>query len=133
MSVSIHDNHLLSYCVFAEKRQIVFHTEYRDAPEPEHTDVLFDGVEAYCFNHDNFDNILFDISEVHVETIITEDRALFEQGKPFGWPGPWRRSGEDILHYFIEREVRGFQVTSSSGMSGWVLAKSVAFVSLPAP
>lgn len=39
MEMSMHDNWLLSYCVSAEKHEIIFHTYYPDPAHPETADI----------------------------------------------------------------------------------------------
>ncbi len=128
MKLSVHDNILLSYSVLADKQKIHFHTEFRDREPPEFTDIMFDGVIGYHFERDNFQTIIFDIDETDVEVIYAEDRELFETGRKFCWPGPWNKSDESVLTYLIENEIKGFYLSSSLGMVGWVLAKSMRLV-----
>jgi hypothetical protein len=61
---SVHDNRVTSYEVDAERRRIVLHTRFDERQPLEHTDVVFEGVHAYHFEHDNFGNILFGVGRV---------------------------------------------------------------------
>ena len=72
MDISVHDNFLVSYEVLCRQREIRLHTEFRDKEPIECTDVIFRGVEAYHFDHDNFETIIFDITEVPVEDILVQ-------------------------------------------------------------
>jgi hypothetical protein len=131
MKLSIHDNFLVSYEVLHETREICLHTEYRDvaldAPF-EYTDVIFRGVFAYHFTQDNFSNILFGIDETTTENILADNKALFEAGERYGWPGIWNRSDATLRAYLTENQARGFEISSSFGMYGWVLARSMEFI-----
>ena len=129
MEISIHDNNLLSYCVDAEKKKICLHTSYADPTLQEYTDIVFTGVAAYRFELDNFMTIIFDIYETKVEDIYVTDRELFEHGRKYCWPGTWNSSDESVLAYLIENEIKGYQLSASLGMVGWVLAKSMNLVS----
>ena len=124
---SIHDNKLLSYEVDGEHRRIVLHTRFALANELDHTDVVFEGVITYKFQGDNFGNILFGIEEVSVSKIIEENRVLFEDGSKYAWPGPWNDSFRACLAYVQSKPVKGYEISSSYGLSGWVIAESCSF------
>jgi len=133
MESSIHDNFLVSYEVLCEKREIRLRTEFRDRSPVEYTDVIFRGVEAYHLHGDNFQNIVFDITETSVEDILTEDSERFEEGRNYGWPGMWNDSETAMRAYLLERGVRGFSISSSFGMSGWIIAESMERISKNGP
>lgn len=125
MDISVHDNVLISYEVLAEKREIHLHTKL-PGTKCEHTDIIFRGVEGYYFFHDNFETIIFDVKEISVDRILEDDRERFDEGWRFAWPGRWNTDSEASRKaYLTERGVRGFELSSSYGMSGWILAKSV--------
>lgn len=128
MPLSIHDNLLLGYSVKCEERKIILHTEFRDAQPVEHTDVVFDGVEAYQFENDVFGTILFGIEEVEPSDLVRREQARFEEGRRWGWPGGWEGSLDDSIARLLERGIRAWEISSSIGLSGWVLAKDVAMV-----
>jgi len=127
MARSVHDNVIVSYEVHCERREIRLHTEYRDRGEPfERTVVVFTGVEAYRFDHDCLDNILFDIEEIPAETILTECQAEFEEGHRLaGWPCFWQPTLDESQSYLRDHSIRGFELSSSYGMSGWVLSREM--------
>ena len=125
MEISVHDNFLVSYEVLCGQREIRLHTEFRDRQPTERTDVIFRGVEAYHFSQDNFQTIIFDITEGSAEDILAEDSARFEEGRRYCWPGPWNDSDAALRKHLREREVRGFSLSSSFGMHGWILAQSM--------
>ena len=125
MDISIHDNHLISYCVLSNAKEIHLHTSFRHLGTPEYTDVVFTDVVAYQFEYDSFGTILFDIVEVDPASIYNGDKARFLDGAKYGWPGPWRND-EQALDYLSQHGVKGFELQSSCGMSGWVLAQSMS-------
>ena len=122
--ISIHDNQLISYEVFCERREIHLHTEFRDRGEPfEFTDVIFTGVVAYDFWHDSdIATIILDIAEVAPTDIYAEHAEQFRDGIRYGWPGEWAESTEAAATHFQRHTIRGFELSSSCGMTGWVLA-----------
>jgi hypothetical protein len=125
--ISIHDNRLVSYEVFCERREICLRTEFRDRGEPfELTDVFFTGVAAYDFWHDSdIGTIIFDITEVPAVDIYAEHADQFREGVRYGWPGDWADSAETAASFFVGHGIRGFELASSCGMSGWVLARDM--------
>lgn len=125
MDLSVHDNFLVSYEVRGELREIWLHTEFRDKQPIERTDVVFRGVEAYHFYNDNFQTVIFDITEDSADDILAENSTRFEEGRRYAWPGQWNDSDAACRTYFKERGVRGFSLSSSFGMCGWILAQSM--------
>jgi len=122
----VHDNVLISYEVLSEKREIHLRTKHSGPKTIEHTDIIFRGVEGYYFFHDNFQTIIFDVTEISVESILEDDKARFEEGWRYCWPGAWNESSEAARRaYLTERGVSGFSLSSSFGMSGWILANSM--------
>lgn len=131
MELSVHDNFLVSYEVLCERREIRLHTEFRDvalgAPF-EYTDVIFRGVFAYHFQQDTQTNILFGIEEVAVSSILEEAQALLDAGRPYGWPRVEGSPPPTLEAYLSANDVRGFEIASSYGLDGWVLAQSMEFI-----
>jgi hypothetical protein len=127
MAISIHDHLIVGYEVRCELREIRIQTKYRNGSEPfERTLVVFSGVEAYNFRYDCFGNIIFDIEEVPAESILTERLAEFQAGhRRSGWPRFWRGSLDEVRSYLREQATRAFELSSSYGMSGWVLARDM--------
>jgi hypothetical protein len=125
--ISIHDNHLVSYEVFCERREIRLRTEFRDRGEPfEFTDALFTGVAAYDFWHDSdIGTIIFDITEIPATDTYAEHGDQLREGVRYGWAGDWAETAESAAAHFQQHGIRGFRLSSSLGMSGWVLAREM--------
>jgi hypothetical protein len=125
MERSVHDNFLLSYTVDAERAEITLRTAYLDGDADERTDVIFSGVVAYDFECDNFKNILFDITEVEPMAIYDSHRERFERLKNHGWPWIEYESRDQLSEVTRQIEMRGFEISSSFGLDGWVWARSI--------
>jgi hypothetical protein len=121
---SIHDNRVVSYEVDGERRRIVLRTQSGDQEPVERTDVIFEGVLAYFFQNDNFGNILFGIEEIPIRDLVEDRRNLFEAGAKYGWPGPWNQSVETSIHHLQTKDAKGFEISTSYGLEGWVVAES---------
>jgi hypothetical protein len=127
MATSLHDRSILGYEVDAPLRRLTLRTgSHPNAPATPHVSVLFLDVEAYSLVHDAFGNIIFSIDEIPATDILKEHRALFEAGaRQAGWPRFWGRSFDDAQTYLLEHGTRGFELSASIGMSGWVLSREM--------
>ena len=129
--ISVHDNFVLSYTVKCQERQITFHTVYIDREPYEHTNIVFTGVLASHFEHDNFKTILFDVEEETLEQVYTAYREVFEHNKRYGWPNIDYNTEAELIATLKAQNIKGFLISSSSGMDGLVLAQEMQIV--PAP
>jgi hypothetical protein len=121
---SIHDNRVISYEVDGERRRIVLHTRFEERDPVECTDLVFEGVLAYYFENDNFGNILFGVEEIPVAELVARNRRLFEEGSKYAWPGSWNESPEVSIQHLESARARAFEISSSYGLGGWVVADS---------
>jgi hypothetical protein len=125
--ISVHDNRVMRYVVDAELERIVIHTRFEDREPFEHTDIVFEGVLAYHFEGDTFSTVLFDLEEVPVASVVEQHRALFEHGIKYCWPGAWNKSPESSIAHFDAANAKAFDLQSSCGLSGWVVARVCRF------
>ena len=92
----------------------------------EFTNVIFKGVQGYHFQNDAFGNMIFGVETVPVEYLLTEFGAeISESYRRAGSPGPWAANLGSAPEYLHEHGIKGFTLSSSYGLSGWVLAKEV--------
>jgi hypothetical protein len=101
---SVHDNRIVRYLVDGDHQRIILHTRFDGRESVEFTDIVFEGVLAYYFEGDNFENIILDVEEVPLPRLMSENRDLFVRGRDYAWPGSWNESPESSLHY-LESEV----------------------------
>jgi len=132
MTLSIHDNLLVSYEVHCEARTITLRTEYRVLGKPtEFTSVIFEGVQGYSFRNDAFGNIILSLDAVRLEYLLKEFGAeVRESYRMGGSPGPWAANLESASEYLRDRGVKGFILSSSYGLSGWILAKEMSVLNV---
>lgn len=128
MDLSLHDNLLVSYEVQCEARTITLRTERRvSGKPPEFTNAVFDGVQGYSFQNDAFGNIIFGLDTVSVEDLLAEFGAdISESYRTGGSPGPWAANLDSAPELLRQREIKGFMLSSSYGLSGWILAKEMS-------
>lgn len=127
MGRSIHDNVIVGYSVDCRSREIRLQTEFegRDGLH-ENTTVVFVGVEAYFFENDGSQNVIFDVVEDTAESVLAQNVERFREGhRQAGWPRFWTDSVDDVRAYLHKNQIRAFWLESSVGMSGWVLAQEM--------
>ena len=131
MSLSVHDNVLVSYEVQCEARTITLRTEHREPGEPtKFTNAVFDGVQGYSLQNDAFGNIIFDLETVPLENLLAEFNAeIGDSYRIAGSPGPWAANLDSAPEYLRQLGIRGFILSSSYGLSGWILAKEMLVLS----
>ncbi len=122
---SVHDNIVYAYSVDCDGRRLVLHTAFRDREPHEFTDIVFRGVVAHHFANVLQGNILFDVEEAEVGSFVRENEQLLAESWRYGWP-PLAYNGD--LNALVEAlkaaAVRAYSISSSYGLSGWVLAAS---------
>lgn len=128
--ISIHDNILLSYTVDCQARSITVYTTYKGTEPSEHTNVVFSNVTVYHFEGDNFGTISFDITEVAPEEVYLAYQALFIRRKDYGWLPVAYVTEDDLMRSFAESNIKGYLLTSSYGMDGFVLAQKMSLISV---
>jgi hypothetical protein len=125
MHSEVHDNHLYAYVVDCENQRIVLHTVFRDREPHEFTDVVFHGVCAHHFEQALPGNILFDVEEIDVDVLVRENASLFEASWRYAWPPIEYRGDLATLTAALRgASIRAYSVSSSLGLSGWVLART---------
>lgn len=131
---SVHDNYVYAFVVDCEHRRITLHTAYRDVPPVEWTDVVFHDVVAHRFEHALEANILMDVEECDVEHVVRSDVALLAGSWRWGWPPVEYQGDLTVLTAKLrDRGVRGYEISGSYGLSGWVLAGRCERVSRTRP
>jgi len=128
---SLHDDFIVSYEVNCEARQIklVAKRDTRRPPtseEPTTRVIIFNGVEGYQFENDAFGNIIYSLDTIPVEQLFARfGSQIAESYRTAGAPGSWAADIASGAQTLIAKGVRGFILSSSYGLSGWVLAKEV--------
>jgi len=133
MLPSLHDNFLVGYEVNCEARQIKLYAK-RDPriPGGEHPTriIVFNGVEGYQFKNDAFgNNVIFSLEVTPVETLLSEHSSQIAESCRFGAHGPWAADMTSAPEVLAAKGIRGFVLSSSYGLSGWILANEVLVTS----
>jgi hypothetical protein len=64
------------------------------------------------------------IFEVSLEDLVLENAMLFKEERTYGWPGPWNTSLEASRAHLASRGAKGFELSSSCDLRGWIIAES---------
>jgi len=127
MLPSFHDEYILGYSVNCVSRRIEVQIGDNAECAGNIRTLIFSGVEGYNFNNDAFGNIILDIEEISVKQLISEyHNEIAESYHMSGAPGPWAVDLIAAPDTLKGVGVRGFVLSSSYGLSGWVLAKEVS-------
>jgi hypothetical protein len=131
MLPSFHDDYLISYEVNCEARRIrlsVRRPEWKT--ELGVRIIVFNGVEGYRFENDAFGNIIFSLEAVSIESFLSEYcPEIRESYRLAGAPGPWAADLDSAYDVLAAKGVQAFVLSSSYGLSGWILAKEASEVS----
>jgi hypothetical protein len=125
---SIHDSLLTAYEVDGRARTIVMHTEPHRGGGEAFVDVRFEGVEAYAFENDLLQNIVFDIAEADAAEYASIVSTITGAGGRHGFPREWDSRNETVEQFLARQKLTLFVLSASYGMTGWVAATSMTRV-----
>ena len=135
MLPSVHDHSLIEYRVHLRARQVTLITR-PEATRSSSADqaaftvdavaTVFEGLEAHPFERVAAGVILSEIAEPPLGHFLSEHEREFTEGhRLVGAPSWWRGTLAAAEVYLRDRGTRVFEIHSSYGFSGWVLASSV--------
>jgi hypothetical protein len=119
----LHDNYLVSYEVQCEARTITLNTLRPGRSEGR--SVTFLGVEGYQFEHDGLGNTIFALEEIPVEQLVSERGDEMKEALRVALAPPWEGSVAATVEKLLSKGARGFVLSSSYGLEGWILAKEI--------
>lgn len=99
---------------------------HAELPEgmPRNSEIRFSGIEACHLIHDNLSTILGWVLESPLTDFVSRHGAEFDEGFPrSGWPHFWRGSVDPAVNYLRSKNARAFEIVSTLGLTGWVLAR----------
>jgi hypothetical protein len=120
---SVHDNFVYAFSVDCEGRRLVLHTAHRDREPHQLTDIVFRDVVAHHVEHVLPQNVLFDVEETELTTVVHENERLFADSWRYCWPPVEYQGDVDaLIRALVAASVRAYSIASSYGLCGWVLA-----------
>jgi hypothetical protein len=122
---SLHDHYLIGYEVDCEERRITLRTRASQyAGNTTRRTFLFTGVLGYHFQNDALGNIIFALQEVALGAFLAEHAPELRGSlHAAGALGNWARDPSSAQPALDARGIRAFTLSSSIGLSGWLLAK----------
>ena len=131
MFSGIHDSQVVAYSVDSLTEEVVLHL--RAGPEGSPLFGLrFHGAVAHQFPYPLMPSWVFDLVAIPAEEILAREWDIIAEGhRLVGWPGGWAQSLDSALAYCSDNCLTGYDLETSYGMHGWVLAKSVEYVGGP--
>jgi hypothetical protein len=135
---SWHDYHITGYSVDGPSQRITLFVSwpYKTETDIERASVIFSGVECYYFEYDLGTSIVLDLGEWPLQDFLAAWSDRFETECKWGWPRFWRpkplarqttaQATEEAFATLSQKKVRCFELSSSYGMSGWILATEVS-------
>jgi hypothetical protein len=141
---SWHDFHLIGYSVDGKLQSLTFELEwpYESETDIRNAKVQFTGVECYFLEHDLGSNIVYAIEETSLLEHLEASIEFFETECKWGWPKFWRPKPypirptalelADAIARLTSKNVKCFLLSSSYGLSGWVLATSIQHMQIEA-
>jgi hypothetical protein len=127
MLQSLHDNLIVGYEVDCEARTIKVKTRRSDwAGDKRLRNVNFRGVVGYHFRDDAFSNIILAFSIVPIDKFVLEHGAeMAESFRNSGALDAWAKNCDTAITALRDANLTAVVITSSMGLSGWVLANDV--------
>ena len=136
MPDSVHDNWLYAHTVDHERSRIVLHTVFPHSDPWEYTDVVFEGVVANLFEHQQFEqqlqqgskyptNVLFEVEESDGHFILGRYEELLRLTKGWSWPVREYDGLDDLVSQLTKDGAKCFEVHGVFGLHGFVFAHSM--------
>ena len=125
--LNIHDSEILSYQVDLRNKKIFIQTERKDFSD--HVTIIFEGVMAHCFETQLNGSILFGIEKRGIEQFVPENQSLLQKYKDYCWPINYNTS-EEFEEYILKGKYSYYSISSSYGLSGWVLSKQYSLIGM---
>lgn len=124
---SFHDHWLTGYAVDGEKRMLTLRLseDPRTTEAPYLADLLFEGVQDYFLEHDLGENIVYSIREKSIEIFLNENSEDFVKQSKWAWPKFWKGDVARTQMFLSSNRCRVWELQSSYGLSGWVVATQV--------
>ena len=133
--LDIHDNQIMGYEVELCESKIVVHTctrylsgNYRDGYNDK-KDIIFTDVFASDFENGLKDSIIFGIDIYKIEFFLTHNKELLNRQKAYHWPCKYENL-DQLLGILIDKNLVYYVISSSNGLSGWILAKSYEIIEI---
>lgn len=128
--MSIHDSQVLAYSADSRSGEVLLHLREGLEGSPLF-DLKFRGVVAHQFPYPLMPSWVYGLTEISADELLEREWSVIAEGfRLVGWPGHWANSLAEARHYCRHQGVTGYDLETSYGMTGWVLATSVEHLSI---
>ena len=117
----VHDNEITSYYVDICNKTLKILTKYYDKDK---TIITFTGFIAHRFEDVTYCNIIDSIMQITIDCFIDENKDMLEVGLKHAFPICANDCGY-LREYLKEKEQKVFEISSSLGLCGFVIAKDI--------
>jgi hypothetical protein len=125
---SLHDYEITGYGVDGPARRIQFAlVAPKGVANRGMSELTFSGVEGYFLEHDLGTSVVFAVERVHLQRFVEENAQRFIVSAKWGWPLFWRGSIQDSVAWLASRQCHPWEISSSYGLAGWVVASGVTY------
>jgi hypothetical protein len=90
---------------------------------------------AYVLENDSLElgAILYGIEKRPGTDALKWSREALESGRAFAWPGWWNENADKAKEHIESSGLHAFEISSSIGLGGWVLASRMDLLPSGAP
>ena len=75
-----------------------------------------------------YEGLIFDVREASLEEVYSAYRDVFERNQNYAWPETSYETEAELIALLKTQAVKGFLISSSYGMEGFVLAREMRLV-----
>ncbi|MDR0298968.1 MAG: hypothetical protein LBI13_02645 [Streptococcaceae bacterium] len=90
--------------------------------------IIFDKMLAFKIEDvNNFQNVILDILELNVDSLVQVNSLFFEKKRDYMWPIDFDTI-QDLKDYLVQNSFKAFIISSSLGLNGWIIAKEMKVI-----
>ena len=118
----VHDNEIVAYHVDITNRVLKLETVYLNK---EKTEIIFSGLMAHQFENVIYSNIILGITQTTIDYYIKANEDFLRQSIRYAFPA-FFKSVDDLHQHMQENNYNVYEISSSLGLCGTVIAKEIA-------
>ena len=118
----VHDNQINAYRVDISNQTLTLETTYENQ---EKTEIIFTGWMAHRFENVIYCNIILDITQVTVDYYINSNQEEVTEALRYGFPACFK-SIAALKEYLLNEKYNIYEISSSLGLAGTIIAKDIA-------
>ena len=129
MFPEIHDSQVVAYSADSRSSQVELVLRAGPKDDAPLSRLIFTGVAAHQFVYPLMPSWVFGLDQIAANDLLEREWENLREGQRLvGWPGNWADSLEQAKAFCADHDLKGFDLESSYGFDGWVLAQSVELI-----